>query len=137
MKGSDLNVQHSTPNIQHRSEKFDLEERLLDFAVRIIALCEKIPKSLAGQHIAKQLLRSGTSPYANHGEAQAAESAEDFIHNLRICLKELRETFRWLKLISRAKLIENTEKLNPLIIETDELICIFVQSIRTAEKRRK
>jgi four helix bundle protein len=70
--------------------RYDLEERLLEYSVKIIKIVEALPPSRTGNHIAKQLLRSGTSPYANHGEAQGAESSKDFIHKMRICLKELR-----------------------------------------------
>src|SRR6266404_1154183 len=80
---------------------YDLEERLLEFAAVVIDVSEKLPNSRAGNHIAGQLLRSGTSPYGNHGEAQAPESAEDFIHKMKVCLKELRETRRWARLIVR------------------------------------
>ena len=78
---------------------YDLEERLLDYSVKVIRLVEQLPNTRAGNHVAGQLLRSGTSPYSNHGEAQAAESKKDFIHKMRVCLKELRESERWLKLI--------------------------------------
>ena len=84
--------------------KFDLEERLLEFASAVIDLSEKLPTSRAGNHVAGQILRSGTSPYPNHGEAEAAESREDFIHKLKVCLKELRETRRWARLIERKAL---------------------------------
>lgn len=70
-------------------QKYDLEERLLEFSVRIIKIVEQLPNSKTGNHVAGQLLKSGTSPYPNHGEAQAAESPKDFIHKLRISLKEL------------------------------------------------
>ena len=86
--------------------------------------------------MANQLLRSGTSAYPNHGEAQAAESPNDFIHKLRICLKELRETKRWLKLIQSVPLVKTPEEVKDLLEETEELIKIFVASIRTAEKNR-
>jgi four helix bundle protein len=81
------------------------------------------------------LLKSGTSPYPNHGEAQAAESAKDFIHKLRVSLKELRETQRWLKLIQRVPLIKKPELLNDIQQETEELIKIFVTSIKTAVRQ--
>ena len=80
-------------------QRYDLEERLLAFSVRIIKIVEQLPNTRTGNHVAGQLLRAGTSPYPNHGEAQAAESSKDFIHKLRISLKELRETQRWLKFI--------------------------------------
>ena len=122
--------------IEEGGSMYDLEERLLSFSTRIIRLLRKIEKSEVGSHVAKQLLRSSTSPLANHGEAQAAESPGDFIHKLRISLKELRETQRWLKLIKRVPLIEKPETLEGVLDETDQLIRIFVSSINTARKRK-
>ena len=115
-------------------QSYYLEERLLEYSVRIIELTELLPNTKVGGHVAGQLLRSGTSPYPNHGEAQAAESPKDFVHKLRISLKELRETQRWLKLIQRVPLIRKPDLLNEILQETDELIKIFVTSIKTAEK---
>ena len=120
-----------------KNKAYDLEERLLEYSVRIVKLVEQLPNTKAGSHIAGQLLRSGTSPYPNHGEAQAAVSPKDFIHKLRISLKELRETQRWLKLIQRVPLIKKPELLKDIIEETEELIKIFVASIKTAEKRKR
>jgi len=117
-------------------EGFDLEDRLLDFSTEIIRLTEEIVKSRAGNHVASQLLRSGTSPFPNHGEAQAAESLNDFLHKMRVCLKELRETWRWLRLIRKVPLSENIKPVDTLIQEADELIRIFSASIRTAERRK-
>ena len=116
--------------------RYDLEERLLEFAVSVIRLTEGLPNTRAGNHVDGQLLRSGTSAYPNHGEAQAAESPSDFVHKLRVGLKELRESQRWLRLIQRVPLIEPPERVTGLIAECDELVRIFVASIRTAEKRR-
>jgi len=73
------------------NKQFDLEDRLIDFAVRVIRTAESLPKTKVGRHIAGQLVRCGTSPAANYGEAQSAESRSDFIHKIKICLKELRE----------------------------------------------
>jgi four helix bundle protein len=117
--------------------KYDLEERLLDFASRIIRLTDALPRSRAAGHVADQLLRSGTSPLSNHGEAQAAESADDFIHKLSIGLKELKETRRWLSLVVKAQLIKEPALIQPLLVETEELIKIFAASIRTARTRKK
>ena len=75
-----------------KSQTYDLEERLLEYSVRIIKVVEQLKNTKVGNHVATQLLRSGNSPYPNHGEAQAAESPKDFIHKIRISLKELRET---------------------------------------------
>jgi len=89
-----------------KEKTFDLQDRFIDFAVRIIRLSEAIPETKAGKHIFSQILRSGTSPAPNYGEAQSAESKADFIHKLKIALKELRETEVWLKIIIREKLIK-------------------------------
>jgi four helix bundle protein len=97
---------------------------------------ERLPRTRAGTHVAGQLLRSGTSPLPNHGEAQAAESLDDFLHKLKICLKELRESHRWLLLIQRVPLLRPESQAAPLLRETEELIRIFVSSIRTAQARR-
>ena len=120
-----------------KEKDFDLEDRLIDFAVRTIQLTESLPKAKAGRHIAGQLIRSGTSPAPNYGEAQGAESRSDFIHKMKVCLKELRETKVWLKMIVRANFIKSESKLEPLILENDQLISIFVASINTAQKNRK
>ena len=110
---------------------YDLEERLLSFSADIIRLIERFPNTLTSNHIAKQLVRSGTSPYANHGEAQAAESPADFVHKLKIGLKELRETSRWLRLVKKLG-IDTSQTIEELLEENEELIRIFVASIRTA-----
>ena len=120
-----------------KKRTYDLEERLLEYSVRIIKVVGWLPSTRTSSHVAGQLLRSGTSPYSNHGEAQAAESSRDFIHKLRISLKELRETERWLKLVQRLPLIKKPELLNDILEETEELIRIFVASIKTSEKKNK
>jgi four helix bundle protein len=102
-------------------QTYDLEERLLEYSVRIIKIVEQLPNTRVGNHVAGQILKSGTSPYPNHGEAQAAESPRDFVHKLRIALKELRETQRWLKLIQRVPLIKKPELLDDILQETTAL----------------
>ena len=121
--------------VEEGRSRYDLEERLLEFSVRAIRLTRKIESSEAGKHVAKQLLRSATSPLANHGEAQGAESAKDFIHKLKISLKELRKTQRWLKLVTRVPLVDAPDLLDDLLNETDQLIRIFVASIHTAQSK--
>jgi four helix bundle protein len=116
---------------------YDLEDRLIDFAVRIIRIAESLPKTKIGNHIAGQIIRCGTSPAPNYGEAQGAESRSDFIHKMKVCLKELRETRVWLIMIVRAGLIKPASKLDPDINENNELISIFVTSIKTAKKGQK
>jgi four helix bundle protein len=133
-KTKTLNAQRSTPNAQLRQiAHFDLEDRLLDFSSRIIRLVDALPNTRAANHVAGQLLRCGTSPYGNHGEVEAAESRRDFIHKLRICLKELKESRRWLRLLQKAALIPE-QKMVAILGETEELIKIFFASVRTAEK---
>ena len=146
----EANIEHPTSNIEHRSASydavneapprveeriFDLEDRLLEYAAAIIRLVRELPKDREANHVAGQLLRSGTSPLPNHGEAESAESPADFVHKLKVCLKELRETRRWLLLVRRVPLVERSSALDALLKETDELTRIFVASIRTAEKR--
>jgi len=144
-KHSTFNIQHSTPGELEaavwkfndgdgRSRKFDLEDRLLEFASAVIDLSESLPATRAGNHIAGQVLRSGTSPYPNHGEAEAAESRDDFIHKLKICLKELRETRRWARLIKRKAWVKNETALLFVLGECEELIRIFHSSIQTARR---
>jgi four helix bundle protein len=121
---------NETPGQTYGEKKYDLEERLLAFAANTVRLADSLPNTKAGNHIASQLLRCCTSPLANHGEVEAAESRNDFLHKLRICLKELRETNRWLLLIDRLGLAESTAITNA-IAEVDQLIRIFVTSVRT------
>jgi four helix bundle protein len=115
------------------TDKYDLEDRLIAFAVRVIDTAEALPNTAAGKNLSGQIVRSGTSPALNYGEAQAAESRADFIHKMRICLKELRETFVCLKIIQRKEYFKE-KQLEPLINENRELVSIFVRSIQTAKK---
>ena len=110
----------------------DLEDRLVNFAVRVVNVVEALPDSKAGNHIARQLVRSGTSPAPNYGEAQSAESRRDFVHKMKIALKELRETLIWLKIIECKPLCE-PNKMTEIVRECDDLIAIFVKSVKTAE----
>ncbi|MBC7818615.1 MAG: four helix bundle protein [Planctomycetaceae bacterium] len=118
-------------NVQNQ-HAFALEDRLIEFGVRVITVVEALPDSRAGNHIAGQLIRSGTSPAPNYAEAQSAESRNDFIHKMKICLKELRETRVWLLMVQRKKMIDSAQRLKPLLGECEELIAIFVASIKTA-----
>jgi four helix bundle protein len=112
----------------------ELEDRLIDFAVRIVKLSASLPRTPAGKHIAGQIMRSGTSPAPNYGEARGAESHADFIHKLRIVLKELNETSIWLRVIERSQLVKK-ELLTELTGENRELCKIFTVSLKTARKR--
>ena len=123
--------------MSNEDKKFDLEDRLIDFAVRIIKMARFLPNTEIGKHVSGQLIRCGTSPAPNYGEAQNAESRSDFIHKMKICLKELRETKVWLLMIIRASLIKPASKLDSLIDENDQLISIFVKSINTARENKR
>ena len=112
----------------------ELEERLIDFAVRIVRLSSSLPRTPAGKHVASQILRSGTSPAPNYGEARGAESHADFVHKLRIVLKELNQTSIWLRLIDRSQLVR-TELLAEITKENKELCKIFTASLNTARAR--
>jgi four helix bundle protein len=114
--------------------KYDLEERLIEFSSSVIDIAERIGHSTTAFIISKQLIRSGISPSLNYGEAQGAESREDFIHKMKICLKELRETFVCLKIILKRKLLKDGSILDGVLKENNELIAIFVKSIETAQK---
>jgi four helix bundle protein len=113
--------------------KYDLEERLIDFAVTIADIIEALPNTRLGNYIAGQLVRSGCSPALNYGEAQSAESRNDFIHKMKIILKELRESMISLKIIKRRE-IHNLDNTASAINECNQLIAIFVKSIETAKK---
>ena len=110
--------------------RYDLEDRLINFAAQICLLIDRFPTTAIARHVATQLMRSGTSPFANYGEAQAAESRQDFVHKLRVCLKELRETQAWLKFIQRMNLC--SESVETVSRECDELVAILATRVRTA-----
>ena len=120
-----------------KERAFDLQDRLIDYAVRVIALSEALPDTKAGRHVSAQILRSGTSPAPNYGEAQSAESRADFMRKLKVALNELRETEIWIKVIQRSKMIKPASQLTPLLQETDELIAILFSSVETTRKNDK
>ena len=119
-----------------QSRADELEERLIDFAVRIIKLTSGLPKTPSGKHIAGQILRCGTSPAPNYGEGRGAESTADFVHKLGIVLKELNETSIWLRIIERSEILRR-ELLSGIIEENRALCKILVASLRTARLRKK
>ncbi len=112
--------------------KYDLEERLIDFAVLIADITEILPNTRMGNYLAGQLVRSGCSPALNYGEAQAAESRNDFIHKMKVILKELRESMVSLKIIERRKM-HNLENTLAAKDECNQLIAIFVKSVETGD----
>jgi len=115
--------------LQSRADQ--LEERLIDFGVRIVSLSANLPRTSAGKHFATQILRSGTSPAPNYGEARSAESHADFVRKLRIVLKELNETSIWLRMIERSQLLRRA-LIMEILGENTELCRIVTASLRTA-----
>src|SRR5690606_18432648 len=118
------------------SRNYDLEERIVEFSSRIIDVVESLPSSRAGNYIAGQLIRSGLAPALIYGEAQSAESRDDFIHKMKIALKELKETRVSLKLIRKREMINPILRLDPVSKENEELIAILSKSIDTAKRNR-
>jgi len=114
-----------------------LEERLTQFAIDVILVCKTIDNSFASEHLAKQLIRSATSVALNYAEAQSGESMRDFLHKLKICLKELRECLVNMRIQKGASLLQDINKLDILLKENNELISIFVASIKTASLKLK
>jgi four helix bundle protein len=113
----------------------ELSERLLEFAVRVGKVVDALPNTRLGRHVAGQLVASGTSPGPNYEEGCAAESRADFVHKLSICLKELRESRYWLRLIVKAELLPK-KKMGDLLDEATQLCKIIGQSIVTAKEKR-
>ncbi len=114
----------------------EMADRLIDFAARVGKLVDALPDTRLGRHIAGQLVRCGTSPALDCEEACAAESRADFIHKLRVCLKELRESRSWLRLIIRADLVPEY-RVNDLLDECCQLSNIVGQSIATAKANQR
>lgn len=113
----------------------DIEDRLVTFAIRIVNLCDALSNSRARNHIGRQLLRSGTAPAAIYAEARSAESTNDFIHKMKLCLKELNESRIWLRILMGANLVK-TNRLDDLHQECTELCRVFGASIETAKKNK-
>jgi S23 ribosomal protein. len=116
----------------YTSRKFDLEDRLVAFACLILDVCDMLPNSKAGCNLEHQLSKSGTAPALMYGEALAAESRADFLHKMKMALKELRETRINLRIIKEKPLIVNT-KIETAFNEVNQLIRIFVKSIETTK----
>jgi four helix bundle protein len=114
--------------------KFNLEERLIKFAVMILEIAESLPETRGTRHLSGQLVRCGTAPALQYGEAQSAESRRDFIHKMKIALKELGESSICLKIMDSRQYSADNKKLVNAIEECNELISIFVKSIETATR---
>src|SRR5882724_12618210 len=123
-------MENGTTGKSSQARSDELEKRLIDFAVRGIKLSARLPRTPAGKHIAGQILRSGTSPAPNYGEARGAESPADFVHKLGVVLKELNETSIWLRVIERSEILRR-ELLSEIIEENRELCKIIGSSQRT------
>lgn len=113
----------------------ETEKRLIRFAALIIDFCESLPKSGAGMILSGQLLKSSTSAALNYGEARGAESKKDFIHKMGLALKELSESFVGVKILRISNIYNNKEKLETAYVENNELVSIFIASLKTAKKR--
>jgi four helix bundle protein len=116
------------------AEKYDLQERLVAFACRLMEVSALLPKTTTGNYLSGQLVRSGNSASLNYAEVQGAESRKDFIHKLGVVLKELKECRAALQTIIRSKLIQPVEQLEPDLNETEQLVAIIGKSISTAQK---
>jgi four helix bundle protein len=113
--------------------KYDLEERLVMFSSAVIDFVERLPNKMLTKYLGSQLMRSSISPALNYGEAQAAESKKDFVHKMKLCLKELKETKVSLKILSTRPYVDQ-DRLSEIHKESEELISIFYSSIRTTQK---
>ena len=113
--------------------KFDLEDRLVKFACLSLEICDLLPNSKSGQNLEYQLSKSSNASALVYGEAQAAESKADFVHKVKVVLKELRESRINLRIIMEKPLLIN-EKLLIVFKEANELIAIFLKSIETAKQ---
>lgn len=119
--------------MENNERKYDLEDRLVEFAGKVIDVVKKMPKDLAAKHVASQLARSGTSPALNYAEAVGAESKADFVHKMGVVLKELRETRVCLRIIRRQKYLEEVE-LDIVLDECAQLVFIVSKSVKTAKE---
>ena len=117
--------------------EFNLEDRFVNYTCRMIDVVEALPKTRTGNYIAGQLIRSCHSPTFNYGEVQAAESRKDFIHKMKIVLKELKECRATLKVIRKKEMIKPVNKLTSIFKETEELVAIIAKSISTAENNKQ
>lgn len=117
------------------SKKFDLEDRLVKFACMCLDVCDLLPNTKTGQNLEYQLSKSSTSAALVYGEAQAAESKADFIHKMKVVLKEIRESRINLRIIIEKPVITN-EKVQIIFKEANELMAIFLKSIETAKQNK-
>jgi four helix bundle protein len=122
--------------MEFQKSRFDLEDRLVDFACMCLTVCDLLPNSKAGQNLEYQLSKSCTAPALIYGEAQAAESRPDFLHKMKLVLKEIKETRINLKIIQRKPVIIH-ESVKIAFNESTELMAIFIASVETAKAKSK
>jgi len=115
--------------------KKDLRERTKAFALRILKLCASLPKSKEAELIRWQLLKSGTSVGAHYREATRARSTAEFVSKMEGGLQELEESIYWLELLVDGKIMP-ISLLQGLMNEANEVVAIFVSSVKTAKKRK-
>jgi len=121
--------------MEGKQYKFDLEDRLVDFACMCLEVCDLLPGTKAGQNLEYQLSKSCTASALVYGEAQAAESRADFIHKMKVVLKEIRESRVNLEIIKRKPVVIN-DKVDKAFNEANELMAIFLKSIETAKQNK-
>jgi four helix bundle protein len=106
-----------------------LETRTKNFAISIIRLSVKLPRTTEGQVIRNQITKSGTSIGANYREANHVRSKADFLNKLKICESEISETMYWLELIAEVNWLEEKE-IEKVMNEADELLSIFISIVK-------
>ncbi len=123
--------------MENKTKILNMENRLVDFVVRIQEVIKYFPNTYFHTQLANQISRASTSTALNYAEAQSAESLKDFVHKMRLVLKELRECHVALKILSHNRDLDDIHELVDLVKENDELVAIFVKSVQTAEKNSK
>lgn len=118
-----------------KRKQYDLQKRLVKFSANIIVHASNLKKDFASEHLLKQLIRSSTSAALNYGEAQSAESKRDFVHKMKLCLKELRESQVNMQIMEEANLVNNMAEFERIQKECSELVAIFTTSIKTSNKK--
>ncbi len=108
-----------------------LEDRLVDFGVRIVALSANFPRTSAGKHLAAQILRCGTAPAPAYREARDADSQADFVERLRRVLRELNETEIWLRILDRSQLLRR-DFIREITGETAQLCDVVTALLKNA-----
>lgn len=131
-----INAKCKIKNVKvEKKKQYDLQKRLVKFSANIIINSSALKKEYTSEHLIKQLIRSSTSAALNYGEAQSAESKRDFIHKMKICLKELRESQVNMEIMVAANLVNNKIEFEKNQKECSELVAIFTTSIKTSNKK--